>query len=111
MIKRILSYLQWILVDKPTLIAHRDGEIRMIYLLQKAAKSPVQQADREAQQIVTHYNYLLHALTPNRPDGYPGWIPPLSVERFQAQLIKSGIKLTQKRIPSEEMTDAHCDLR
>ena len=111
MIKRLLSYLQWVLIDKPTLIAQRDGEIRLIYLLQKAAKTSLQQADREAQQIVAHYNYLLHTLTPNQSDDYPGWIPPLSVERFQAQLMKSGITLTYKRIPSEEMIDAHSNCR
>ena len=111
MIRRILSYLQWLLVDKPTLIAQRDDEIRMVYLLQKAKRIPVQQADREAQQIVAHYNYLLHTLSPNQSDDYPGWVPPLSVERFQAQLIKSGVKVTEKRIPVEEQVSANCDRR
>ncbi|EKU97924.1 hypothetical protein Lepto7375DRAFT_7182 [Leptolyngbya sp. PCC 7375] len=111
MIKQLIRHLKWILVDRPLLKASRDAEIRLIYNFQDASKSPMVDAVDEVQQVVTHYNYLLHTLNPNRPDEYPGWIPRLSVERFQTQLIKSGIKLTYKRIPSEELLDAHSDCR
>lgn len=90
--------MNWFFVHKPSLEARRDGEVRLIYNLGRVNNTPKRDSDNEVSQVVAHYNYLLAIASPMQQD-VPA-ISSFSVERFQAELIKSGIKTTEELIPS-----------